>query len=232
MCRKNPLTILQKTKKTNKKFYNKWLYKISIKCNGATMFRMQSLENLKEFSTSDESTHRSHSIASRNYKHRDEIGKLANFLLKHPTHIWGKRIESTIFDLYTNDQEFYNLASIEFEDCLIHRFEPDLESIDTLNNASAIIVKKLPHDLYNYRVYLLPHTLAKDMDAKKKYIEWIKAQGDKMTFTPAIESWFLKTDWNWDRRYILVDNEQTLLLLKLRNAQVVGRIYKFVISDK
>ena len=232
MCRKKPLTILQKTKKTNKKFYNKWLYKISIKCNGATMFRMQSLENVKDFCSSDESSHRPHSIAGRNYKHRDEMSKLANFLLKHPTHLWAKRIESTNFDLYTNDQEFYNLASIEFEDSLTHRFEPDLESIDTLNNTSSIIVKKLPHDLYNYRVYLLPHKLSKDIEAKKKYIDWIKAQGTKMTFTPAIESWFLKTDWNWDRRYILVDNEQTLLLLKLRNAQVVGRIYKFVISDK
>jgi hypothetical protein len=196
------------------------------------MFRMQSLEDLKEFCASDESNHRSHSIAGRNYKHRDEIGKLANFLSQHSSSLWSKRIESTIFDLYTNDKEFYNLASIEFEDILIHRFEPDLESIDTLNNASSIIVKNLPHDLYNYRVYLLPHKLAKDIHDKKKYIEWIKGQGTKMTFTPAIESWFLKTDWNWDRRYILVDNEQTLLLLKLRNAQVVGRIYKFVISDK
>jgi hypothetical protein len=196
------------------------------------MFRMQSLENIIAFCNSDETDHRQHSIASRSYRHRDEMFKLANFLLQNSKYTWAKRIESSIFDLYTNDQEFYNAASIEFKDSLIHRFEPDLESIAALNDTSSIIVKKLPHDLYNYRVYLLPHVLAKDFEAKKKYIEWIKSQGDKMTFTPAIESWFLKTDWNWDRRYILVDNEQTLLLLKLRNAQVVGRIYKFVISDK
>jgi len=54
----------------------------------------------------------------------------------------------------------------------------------------------------------------------------------RVTCTPAVEKWFLITDWNWDRRYILVEDDQTLLMMKLRNADVVGKIYNFVISDK
>ena len=53
-----------------------------------------------------------------------------------------------------------------------------------------------------------------------------------MTCTHAVSTWFVDTDWNWDRRYILVEDEQSLLMLKLRGSEVVGKIHNFVISDK
>ena len=37
-----------KPKKTNKKFYNKWLYKVSLRLNSASAFRIYSLEEIKE----------------------------------------------------------------------------------------------------------------------------------------------------------------------------------------
>ena len=74
--------------------------------------------------------------------------------------------------------------------------------------------------------------MANDRPAKKKYIDWLKTQMPRVTCTSAVETWFLATDWNWDRRYILVEDDQTLLMMKLRNADVVGKIYNFVISDK
>jgi hypothetical protein len=42
----------------------------------------------------------------------------------------------------------------------------------------------------------------------------------------------MKTDWNWDRRYVLVEDKNTLMLLRLRNSEVVGSVYEFVLSDK
>jgi hypothetical protein len=71
-----------------------------------------------------------------------------------------------------------------------------------------------------------------DKAGKQQYLEWVKRQTPRITCTPAIEKWFLTTDWNWDRRYVLVEDESTLLMLKLRNAEVMGRIYNFVVSDK
>jgi hypothetical protein len=68
-----------------------------------------------------------------------------------------------------------------------------------------------------------------DKEAKKQYIDWIKKQSPRITFTDAIATWFLSTEWNWDRRYVLVEDDHTLLLLKLRNSEVVGRIYNYVI---
>jgi hypothetical protein len=47
-----------------------------------------------------------------------------------------------------------------------------------------------------------------------------------------VKDWFIKTEWNWDRRYIFVEDAQTLLMLKLRNAEAIGRIYDYIIIDK
>lgn len=221
-----------KTKITNKKFYNKWLYKVSLKVNGAGIFRSRSLDLVKEFCLSDHEDHRSYTFTYRCWQYRDEILRLATFLEKNSQKEWTKRIETKIIDFYTNDPEFYEDLSTEFDDWLIHKFEPSEDSSTLLDSASSIVVSKLPHNKYLHRVYLLPHKLAYDVEAKKKYIEWLKSQGERVTCTPAVEKWFLTTDWNWDRRYILVDNEKTLLMLKLRNPEVMGRVYNFVLSDK
>jgi len=37
---------------------------------------------------------------------------------------------------------------------------------------------------------------------------------------------------NWDRRYILVDNEKTLLMIKLHSPDAIGTVYKYEIVDK
>ena len=77
-------------------------------------------------------------------------------------------------------------------------------------------------------MFLLPHKLRNDKEEKKRYAEWIKNQQGKIKITLAVENWFHKTDWNWDPRYVLVDEESTLLMLKLRNPELVGRVYRFV----
>jgi hypothetical protein len=137
-----------------------------------------------------------------------------------------------MMDIYTNDREFYEELSTKFKDAIVQRFEPDEIYVDLLDNPKTIICDKLPHNKYNFRVYLLPHKLAGDRDAKQKFIDWLIAQSPKITCTPAVQQWFLKTDWNWDRRYVLVEDEGTLLMMKLRNSDVVGTVYNYVVTDK
>jgi hypothetical protein len=223
----------QKTKLTNKKFYGKWLYKVSLHLNGCAIFRQKTLDYIKSFCHGVYPEERPYSLLAKAYKEKENIMALANFLENYDNKLWTKRIESSRIDLYTNDVEFYNKLSIDFNNILIHRFEPDLASIDQLNvSPSTVVVKKLPHNKYQYRAYLLPHKMAGDKEGKQKYIAWLKTQEDRVTCTPAVEKWFITTDWNWDRRYILVQDEPTLLMLKLRNSEVVGRIYNYVVSDK
>jgi hypothetical protein len=134
--------------------------------------------------------------------------------------------------LYTNDRVFFNNVSTNLSTLATQAFEPDEANIDLLENAGAIIGKKLPHDRYRYRVYLQPHKLANDNVSKKKFIDWIKGQQPRITCTTSVENWFMKTNWNWDRRYVLVEDEQTLLMLKIRNSDVVGKIYNYQVADK
>jgi acetylornithine deacetylase/succinyl-diaminopimelate desuccinylase-like protein len=223
-----------KTKPTTKKFYGKWLYKASFQLEGCVLFRTKTLEEVNNFCLGPEpETHYWHATNIKAYANRETILDLSNFLGGYTKEDYNLRIESSFFDVYTNNPKFYNSVSNRFAGMLRHRFEPDAATAELLNeNKNYISVKKLPKERYNYRVYLLPHKMAKDREGKQKFVNWLKAQSPRITCTPAIEKWFVTTDWNWDRRYVLVEDESMLLMMKLRNADVVGKIYNFVISDK
>ena len=198
------------------------------------MFRTKTLEEINNFCLGPEpETHYWHATNTKAYANRETILDLSNFLGGYTKEDYNLRIESSFFDVYTNNPKFYNSVSNRFAGMLRHRFEPDAATTELLNeNKNYISVKKLPKERYNYRVYLLPHKMAKDREGKQKFVNWLKAQSPRITCTPAIEKWFVTTDWNWDRRYVLVEDESMLLMMKLRNADVVGKIYNFVISDK
>ena len=221
-----------KTQKTNRKFYNKWIYKVSLQIKGSSIFRTHSLDDIKEFCLAPSPEKPNYSLHARAWQNRDQILELTEFLLTQKSIIWTKRIENVFMDFYTNDRNFYEELSLKFESAMLHRFEPNLETLDLLDTPQTILAAKLPHNRYHYKVYLLPHKMAGDKESKKKYVDWLKSQDPRITCTPAVQKWFIKTDWNWDRRYVLVEDEHTLLMLKLRNSEVVGRVYNYIISDK
>lgn len=163
---------------------------------------------------------------------RDQFARVVACLEIMDSRLWAKRIEGHFLDIYTNDKEFYDTMSLDLADLIAQRYEPDELYLDLLDNANAIVCDALPHGKYNYRVYLQPHKLAGDAVAKQKTLDWLISQSPKITCTTAIQLWFIKTDWNWDRRYVLVEDEATLLMLKLRCDHVVGTVYKYVVVDK
>ena len=227
-----------KTFKTSRKFYKKWLFKVSLQ-GGIAAFRMYPLERIKEmcqfyptWKTIHEPNQLYHWSINELHQNHDVVEPLVDCLLTKDSRLWAKRIEHKMMDIYTNDREFYEELSTKFKDTIVQRFEPDEIYVDLLDNPKTIICDKLPHNKYNFRVYLLPHKLAGDRDAKQKFIDWLIAQSPKITCTPAVQQWFLKTDWNWDRRYVLVEDEGTLLMMKLRNSDVVGTVYNYVVTDK
>jgi hypothetical protein len=225
--------LLQKTKVTNRKFYGKWLYKTSLRLEGCSVLRSKSLDDIILFCQEDDPHKNPYSIWQKAWYNRENIEKFCLFLSGWSKNSYSLRIENSCVDVYTNDKSFYDDISSTFEELLIHRFAPSEANIDLLSSdRNYITVDKLPKDRYNYRVYLLPHKMNGDKLGKQKFIDWMDKQTPKLTCTSAIKTWFLTTDWNWDRRYILVEDESMLLMLKLRNAEVVGRVYNFIVSDK
>lgn len=222
---------MTKPKFINRKFYNKWCYKICLKIPGITIFRMCSLEDINDLLNNHEKDKgwRS-SFVDTAINNRKIIEPLANLLLSYDKNSWSKRIERNIIDLYTNDESIYNDISSKFDHVTLQRFEPAPGKKD-LYDEHSIITEKYPHNRYKFKVYLLPHKMKGDIDLKNKYVEWVSSN-PAVLISDAVKNWFIKTDWNWDRRYVLVEDENTLLMLKLRNSEVVGRIYKYVIADK
>ena len=221
-----------KTKSTSRKFYKKWVYKIGLKIEGCVLLRGRPIHAVKAVFGQDMDEKVFYpQWRNRSYVDRQGIIRFCDFMEKFPTDSYAVRIENNRLDVYTNDQDLYETLSLTCEENIIHRFYPDTDNLRLLNSSPhVIVVNKLPKNRYNYRVYLLPHKMVRE--DKDKYIDWIKAQGSRITCTPALERWFFTTDWNWDRRYVLVEDEATVLMMKLRNAEVVGTVYKFVISDK
>lgn len=212
-----------------RKFYDKWLYKVTLHMPGVALFRNYNLDEVEDFVNSIKVTTSLRNPRAKIVQNKVNLIKLSRFLGAAKSSIWHKRIEQDGIDLYTNSEHFFLNAIDEFSEEVIHAFKPTANLDLTKNNI--IAAKKFPHNTYKYKVYLQPHK-SKDKENKTRYVNWCASQGDKIRMSEAVKSWFVATDWNWDRRYILVDNESTLLMLKLRNSDFVGKIYEYVIVDK
>lgn len=219
-------------KPTSRKFYNKWLYKITLCIGGASVLRYE-LSRVHEYCNEDRANVGHWTWQNRAAEDKEFILNLVGFLISKDKSIWSKRVERNFVDFYTSDKAFFNELSQLAAERIRHRFEPTGQSLDILEiSPTSIAVEKYPHDRYKHKVYLLPHKMNGNIEEKTKYISWLQKQVPKLTCTEAIANWFLKTDWNWDRRYILVEDEAMLLMLKLRNSEVMGRVYNYVLCDK
>lgn len=214
---------------TSRKFYNKWVYKVTIHLPGVAIYRLHKLEDIPFVNY--EQPRNTFSTIARAAANKHDIIRLSYFLVNWDSTLWAKRIERSSIDIYTNDKDLYNKLRSEFDDLITAVSEPDQKNLNVLTNTGSVIVKKLPHNKYLYKAFLLPHKI-KDRADKQSYLDWIATQGDRILISDIVKEWFIKTDYNWDRRYVLVEDSQTLMMLKLRNPEVLGRIYDYVISDK
>lgn len=219
-------------KSTSRKFYNKWLYKITLTISGAAVLRYD-LSKIEDYISEDKRDVGHWTWQSKAAADKEFITSIVNFLQSKDKTTWSKRVERTYVDFYTNDKTFFDELSLLGSDRIVHRYQPTEGSVEILEDSSTnVAVVKYPHDTYKHKVYLLPHKMHGNREEKIRYINWLKKQCPKVTCTEAVEKWFIATDWNWDRRYILVEDESMLLMLRLRNPDVVGRIYNYVLCDK
>lgn len=218
------MELLKKLTRNNKrKFYNKYLYKISLNAPGVTALRSISPEKFLELDLNDQD-----SPYHRNYwfsgciRDRTDVDRICRFLLANDQADISTRLERNQIDMYTNDKNIFHRASIEFIDLLRYRSEPRLD----IGELDIIPVKKLPHGRFRYKVFLKPHRI-KDKESKHQYLNWLESQKKHILMSESVRSWFIHTNWNWDRRYMWVENEATLLMMKLRNPEVLGSVHTY-----
>lgn len=216
-----------KTLTTTKKFYDKWLYKVTIDvrghANALAGFR-KNYENLKQFCSTGKYIWNFDWFQNQAVERgKPEITKLVNILEAYPRNAWSTRLEGT-FSVYTNDVNLYTDISNNFD--VIERSEPAANT--SFENPNTISVKKLPFGKYRYKVFLKPHKIRGE-DEKVAYIDWLVTQKPRITLSTAIMDWIMRTRWTGDPRYILVEDENTLLMLRMRNDAAVGRIYEYIV---
>jgi hypothetical protein len=223
-----------KTKITNKRFYNKWLYKVTLSVPGIAIIRSRTLENTIEFLEDNKQINSTniYSIHTRAKENAASIITICKFLKNLSADSWTKRIEQNTIDLYTNDVKIYKELCNNFQNVLKHNFEPKESMIDKLDDHYTILVNNYPHKRYQYKVFLKPHKLKGDKAAKIQLVDWMSIQKDKILISTAVKNWFIATEWNWDRRYVLVTDSNTLLMLKLRSCDTIGKVYEYKIIDK
>lgn len=206
-----------KIKFHNRKFYGKWIYKITLEVSsGAGYLRNLSIiDHIYRFTPAQ----------------KQELMDLACYLSSFPKDLVQFRTEHKTVDVYTNSKDIRDAIAKDCSYIVKHSYEVASEVKDS-QAGNLIYVKKLPHDAYEFKVYLKPHTFKGDSQAKQDYLDWIDTQGSKIKISEKVREWFIHTDWNWDRRYMYVENEPTLLMISMRNSSAIGTVYRHVIVDK
>lgn len=221
------------TKYTTKKFYNKWIYKITVLIPGISYCRYH-LNDKKIYQFLDDilPTRYQNLSTSKVEKNKSLIKQFCQHLENYEKCQYSLRTERDRIDVYCNDKEIYDKLFNEFSDIVIHKFEPlgnPEKLLESTNNK--ILASRYPHNKYHYKVFLQPHKMEFDPALRSKYINWLSAN-ESIRISDSVKAWFLVTNWNWDRRYMLIADSQTLLMVKLKNPDVIGRIYEYEIVDK
>lgn len=207
------------------------MYKVSLSMPGVSIYRMKTLEQtITELNSSDPYKGLVTETIVKAYKNRLNLTKLSRFLLNLQGD-YLKRIERDTIDFYTNDEIIHTSLCDTFTSLIKTSYIPPDNFKEVLDTNKYIICKKLPHNRYKFKVYLLPHKLKHSKEDKISYVNWlVKQKAVHISFTT--QRWFVNTDWYWDRRYVYVEDEKSLLIMQMRNPNVLGRVYEYLICDK
>jgi len=214
------------TRPSNKKFYNKWKYKITLEVDGAAAFRSYNRSRLKNIVLNDEEL----DPYGWFWKKTFDRTLMLNLMLCIEKYQLAIRVERDCIDFYTSDKDVYDDISLEFASHIKHRYELVQGAVEEKEEERVIFVKKYPHDKYQYKVFLAPHNST--TDEKVEWVQWMLSQGDRIRISDTVKSWFITTKWNWDRRYMYVEDEATLLMVKMRSATALGKVYQYRLIDK
>lgn len=220
-----------KSKFTNKKFYNKWYYKVTLELKGACIFRFGPLERTREILELTDDYWSNIWWVKQAIEKREIFLQILDILDCYNQNDFGIRVERDCVDFYTNDRNLFNQITDNFTSLIKHQFEPKETNKEIIDQKNAISVKKYPHDLYTLKVFLKPHLII-NSEERHAMSSWLTTQIPNITYTESVKNWFENSRYNYDRRYILVNDESTLLMLKLRCHEVIGSVYRYIIYDK
>lgn len=135
-------------KLTNRKFYNKWLYKVTLNINGGNLMRYNNMLDVARYCVINDPDNKIWGWNNKVYSDKEDLYKIAYFLSNKDKSLWSKRVERDYIDFYTNDESMFEELSTLVPERIKHRFAPENQAKDILEDASTnVAVKKLPHNI-------------------------------------------------------------------------------------
>lgn len=213
---------------TTKLFYDKWLYKLVVRNDIASIFRNKKLNYARDSldrlqgQADSKATQLQHFtgyfIWEVSYRDFEDAKTIYKELTKFED--CGVRIETKFLSVYANDQKWLKKLMLDINPT--NRFEwwePNSKSVELLKS------KKLVSNIkgYKYKVTL--------SDTTEEFGRWIKNNRDKIKIGNIAYQKMLNNEYA-NGYYFYVPNDKTLLLIELLLANKIRRVDELHGIDK
>jgi len=198
--------------KTNRLFFNKWVYKINChKTKGAGYYWLDTqYKRIKE-------------------EQQNRFDKIISTFLKEDIRI---RNEGDWTSIFCNDSLLAERIVSHLSEFIVAIYEPtSIKEIDFFknNNSNKIICDQYPHKIYQFKIILKNKI---NGDTKQRFLEWAHRQGlEKIKISKTTSRWLMNTVYWTQTPFIHVSNPQTLSLVCLYLGNDIKKIEEFVLRS-
>ena len=219
--------INMKILKTQKLFYGKWAYKVSIRFRGAHLVRFYGTDILiRRFENPSDNFHY-HGFKPGELEELERCTRLVHELqgVKNIKY----RYEANMINIFTDTTEMYDKLRTMFFSNIKEVWEPtDISEVEYLkDNINNVIVDFLPHKKYRYKVtlkYSTPHHV------KDALVKWIDGNTPTVKTSKSTMRFLFSTSYI-QSPFIYVEDSKTLLFLQLIAGDQIKKTEKFILRS-
>jgi hypothetical protein len=217
-------------KKTNKLFFKKWPFKVTVIYDHASFIRRYNNKLLTNIASGKFAGYRSFGFKEANSVIVMKI-QLASWAEDYQFHT---RSEGRRLSFFTNDEAFVEILKDEFKNKVVEIVAPEnQESLELLkNNVNIVICEKLPKKNLRYRVYLdgkysIPSELSEN------FYRWCEKYNDKISIPYGLK-YYLKAqrDFKPLGNYFYTSDEKILSMALMFLGKHVQYTEKFVLKSE
>lgn len=214
---------------TNKLFYGKYAYKISISLGGSYAFRYT--KNKTDINDITYILNTFNNRFSKNEKNLiNEFLPLAFPLLKDKNVL--KYVSYNTITFYLNDKNLFDIAIKQLKKFILEIHEPSNEASEQylLENNKKIITKKLPHGKYQFKIIFKRMPVS----ARESFYRWTQAYKNDELKVPDATAKFFKGASNTEyySHYVYARDEGIKLLVMLAASGCIRRIEEYVLDSQ
>lgn len=211
--------------KTQKLFYGKWAYKVSVQFRGAHLIRFYGAEVLIRRFEDPKDSFRYHSFKEEELIELERFARLIH-KLQDVTNI-KYRYESNTINIFTDTADMYDKIKGMFFSNIKKVWEPaDLSEAEYLkDNVNNVVVDFLPYNKYRYKVILKYNA---PRSTKESIISWLSNNTHSSRASVATVG-FLHSRRYTASPFIYVEDDKTLIFLQLIAGNQINKTEKYII---